>query len=584
MELTAEERAQASTPDQLWTQGGTPTDPVLTAKFPGPQYGFGALRCATDNLNGDNVEYIFFPAGVTHVFCYGLYVEPPPTAGTITIQKRVVDAPPGDDTSFPFTGNISYDPNGFTLANGGSVDFYRAGGSTWDVTEGTVQNFRLSSIDCTAVAPDGTPGDSTSTISGGTAAIHLVAGDHVTCVYTNQYVPPQGGLTVRKVTTGGVGTFPFVVTYPSGRHQLLRAKTRQPNVPVDAEPGLPALAPGQYSVRELLPPALDGRWTLTRVQCKVQTAGGGVPNPVHVEVRSGENTTCTFTNHFVPDGAIAIDKITHGGIGVSNFLIQSRAEPPVEYVQHARTTAPGVAAPAVPGSPADATNRIALGRYSIIEQLPPSTPAGGWSLTSVTCNGVLEPFDQGTVNVALTHRVPRTHCVFTDAFTSHPIPPPTPPPGPPEPPTPPPNPPVGPTPPAPIYALSDLAVTKQATHAVVRVGQSVTYKITIRNLGPDAAQRVALADRPHPPAMIDVVHAPNGARCSVTGTIICQLGTIKAGAHVIVTVTMRPISASRAFVNRAVVGTATVERTLANNMASATVRVLAPPPPPPGRG
>ena len=71
IELTPQERAQANQASQLWAQGGTPTDPVLAQKFPGPQYGFGGLRCATDNLNGDNVEYIFFPTGVQHVFCYG---------------------------------------------------------------------------------------------------------------------------------------------------------------------------------------------------------------------------------------------------------------------------------------------------------------------------------------------------------------------------------------------------------------------------------------------------------------------------------------------------------------------------------
>ena len=101
IQLTSQERAQASQASQLWAQGGTPTDPDLAQKFPGPAYGFGGLRCATDNLNGDNVEYVFFPTGVRHVFCYGLYVTPPPTSGTITIQKQVTGAPAGDNPRFP---------------------------------------------------------------------------------------------------------------------------------------------------------------------------------------------------------------------------------------------------------------------------------------------------------------------------------------------------------------------------------------------------------------------------------------------------------------------------------------------------
>ena len=171
IELSSQEVKQAQTPDQLWAQGGTPDDPVLDQRYPG-QYGFGALRCAIDALNGDNVEFIFFPDGVHHVFCYGLYVQPPPTSGTITIVKKVHDAPAGDNPSFPFSGDISYDLNGFQLRDRESKDFYRAGGSTWTVTEGDVANYRLDGIVCTAVnAADG-PGLTTFTVTGPTAQIH----------------------------------------------------------------------------------------------------------------------------------------------------------------------------------------------------------------------------------------------------------------------------------------------------------------------------------------------------------------------------------------------------------------------------
>ena len=52
-------------------------------------YGFGALRCAIDNLNGDNVEWIGFPSQSTHVFCYYYAVTPPPSAGTIVVRKQL---------------------------------------------------------------------------------------------------------------------------------------------------------------------------------------------------------------------------------------------------------------------------------------------------------------------------------------------------------------------------------------------------------------------------------------------------------------------------------------------------------------
>jgi hypothetical protein len=37
------------------------------------------------------------------VFCYALYVTPPPTAGTITIEKRVTGAPAGHPRTRLFT-------------------------------------------------------------------------------------------------------------------------------------------------------------------------------------------------------------------------------------------------------------------------------------------------------------------------------------------------------------------------------------------------------------------------------------------------------------------------------------------------
>ena len=112
-------------------QGGTPTDPALFGPYPG-QYGFAALRCAVDNLNGDNVEWIAYPTGGRHVFCYAYYVTPPPTSGTIVVTKAVqpleAGAPPSG--TFRFDGNVSYtDDNTFSLtasvAQPGSISFVR---------------------------------------------------------------------------------------------------------------------------------------------------------------------------------------------------------------------------------------------------------------------------------------------------------------------------------------------------------------------------------------------------------------------------------------------------------------------------
>jgi hypothetical protein len=74
--LTPQQAQLAATASSLWAQGGVPGDPVQDVAHPG-EYGFGALRCGIDALNGDNVEWIAYPTGARHVFCYAYYVHPP---------------------------------------------------------------------------------------------------------------------------------------------------------------------------------------------------------------------------------------------------------------------------------------------------------------------------------------------------------------------------------------------------------------------------------------------------------------------------------------------------------------------------
>jgi choice-of-anchor A domain-containing protein len=586
IELTPQERAQASSPDQLWAQGGTATDPVLAQKFPGPEYAFGTLRCAVDNLNGDNVEYIFFPAGVRHVFCYGLYVKPPPTSGTITIEKHVSGAPPGGAPLFSFNGSISFDPDGFQLAASGSQDFFRAGGSTWTVTESATPNYQLKDLSCSAQAPGGGPGSSAVDVSRATAAIHLVGGEHVTCVYTDRYVPPPGGLTILKVSRGGVGQFAYTVTPVSGHGAVhhAHAATTEPDVVVDAQPSPLSLSPGRYRIRERAPDSSAGRWHRRSVDCNGATRSAA--RPVEVKVASGQAVACTFVNAFVPRGSISISKITEGATGTATFLVTPMRGAPAQYLQTVTTTATGVAAIAVPHTAADAIDRLRLGSYRIVEQLPASSPAGAWTLMAVDCNGTLEPFAQGTANVTLTTAHPHAHCLYIDTFSA------TPPPPPPEPQNPPPvvsppNPPppeVGPEPifpdipDRPEYHLSDLVVTKHPSAPIVTRGDVVGYQITIKNRGPDPAQRVVLGDKELGAAIVLKAHTSAGP-CHLRPDITCQLGTIDRGQTVTVTVRVRVETRASTLTDIAVAGTATQDQTFAHNVARATIRVITPPPP-----
>ncbi len=204
-ELSTEEAALATRSSSLWIQGGTPDDPILNKTFPG-QFGFGALRCAIDNLNGDNVEWIQFPAGTTHVFCYAYYVRPPPTSGTIIIRKQLV---PGatDTKAFGFVGNVSYNPGGvfnLSVVKGvpAETTFFRAATTSadpWTAQEKVPDGWKLADLQCTGASPV-TIDKTTAKVS-----IALLAHDTVTCTFTDQLIPPPGQLLLSKITRGASG-------------------------------------------------------------------------------------------------------------------------------------------------------------------------------------------------------------------------------------------------------------------------------------------------------------------------------------------------------------------------------------------
>ena len=152
------------------------------------------------------------------------------------------------------------------------MDFFRAGQATgsrsWTVTEGAVTNYgdvgrvhggrrrRQSGEEHGGRRRERRP---TST---------WWPSEHVTCVYTNTYVPPPGGLVIQKVTRGGVGTFDYTVNpRPGGEAHDVSATTTDPGVPATAEPSLDSLAPGTYKISEKAPDSEAGHWRAVSVNC-----------------------------------------------------------------------------------------------------------------------------------------------------------------------------------------------------------------------------------------------------------------------------------------------------------------------------
>jgi uncharacterized repeat protein (TIGR01451 family) len=578
-ELNQDEQDAASH-HGLWIQGGTVDDPVLDKLYPGT-YGFGALRCAVDNLNGDNVETVDFPSGSRHVFCYAYYVIPPPSSGTLIIRKEVRNAPNASE-SFVMGGNISYDPSGtFSLnVNNGqpaSQTFFRAdtsgGAPPWTVQEQPTGGWALLNLACTH-------GASTVTIdrAAGKATIDLAAGDTVTCTYTNAPAPTAGAVIVRKITRGGVGTFPFTVTPTGGGSSVTRSITTK-TAGVAAASTPIKLKAGTYNITEGTPNGGDASWKQTGLVCNGKTSDGTVT------ISAARGAVCTFTNTFTPPGSIEVREVTRGGVATAGYGISPRLNPdgtraaPVQYDKIARTKAENTPAAGV----GQVTTGIPYGLYTIVQTQPHSSALGTWLLESVSCGGKLVPFAQGTALVRINPRRPRVVCTFTNVLSRNlsvvtptiptvpPIAPPTSPPAPGTTAPPgvviPPTSPPGQTPGVPGGPTANLVVTKHADQTTAKVGDIVTYEITVRNTGQVDAPNVVVVDAPAGKPQLSSSH-PSQGTCRFGLPLVCQLGTIDAGHSATVRVRLQVIQVGTVR-NLAVVGSGATESRLSDNVALA---------------
>ena len=576
IELTKEQAERAADDNSLWIQGGTTADPILDDQYPG-QYGFGALRCAIDNLNGDNVEWIAYPSGTEHVFCYAYYVRPPPTSGTVIVRKEVKE-PEGLSQTFEFQGNLTYNVSGrFDLTaqagNPASETFYRGAttgpggtGSPWTVREIVPAGWTLEDLSC--VSEEGT---STTGVAGAQAVIDLAAEDTVTCTYTNAFRVPAGRLLIAKVTRGATGIFDFDIFPPgSGDPLEARAETRRPGLPVLARPSPLEVSPGLYRIREDLPESRRGSWRLEDVWCT--GTGRQPPGDVTVRVRDQAGAGCFFRNRFIPRGGLIIDKTTSGGVGSFDYAITPLRD--LETVYHQSATTTKALRPV--RAKGDSTRNIALGAY-VIQELAPEVEDGVWALGLVVCDGRIQAPIEGRVVVRLTTRNPVKRCIFLNLFTPDPPDPPDPPgPGPGPTPDPGPDPP-GPNP-APHLPDPDLVISKQADRPVAAPGERLSYTVTVRNRGPVAAEDVVLGEAPDGGEAYASVSGPGSKRCGrhvVLGrnAVVCRVGDLAAGASRTLHFETRVTGGKDILNNVAVVGSATPETTARNNVAVARVRV-----------
>ena len=193
---------------------------------------------------------------------------PPPTTGTITVNKVKNGPVASVSTPFSFTSNIpgyaNFSVNIGPLATAGSSTLtnvpFNASGGTYTITE-TTTGWITTGSPCTVTVSATNP--------------------NPTCSVVNSPTPPaQGTLKIIKTTTGGDGTFEFTVfPTPSAMSVTTVDGTSSNNNPPDTL----NLSPGVYSIDETIP----NGWDLTTSNCT-----NGTPNAAVIV--ANQTTTCTF--------------------------------------------------------------------------------------------------------------------------------------------------------------------------------------------------------------------------------------------------------------------------------------------------
>ncbi len=298
---------------------------------------------------------------------------PPPTTGTITVNKVKNGPVASVSTPFSFTSNIpgyaNFSVNIGPLATAGSSTLtnvpFNASGGTYTITE-TTTGWITTGSPCTVTVSATNP--------------------NPTCSVVNSPTPPSpttGTITINKTKNGLVAstTTPFGFSIASTSSAFSGY-----NFSVYVGPGSTTGATtitvpyGTYTITET-----TTGWITTGSPCTV-TVSATNPNP-----------TCSVVNSPTPpaQGTLKIIKTTTGGDGTFEFTVFPT--PSAMSV----TTVDGTSSN---NNPPDTLN-LSPGVYSIDETIP-----NGWDLTTSNCTN-------GTPNAAVIVANQTTTCTFKDEKT-----------------------------------------------------------------------------------------------------------------------------------------------------------------------
>jgi large repetitive protein len=122
---------------------------------------------------------------------------------------------------------------------------------------------------------------------------------------------------------------------------------------------------------------------------------------------------------------------------------------------------------------------------------------------------------------------------------------------------------------------ADLQIRKVADQKTVKIGERVTYTITLTNLGPDAATDIVFGDPM--PDQLNLVSSTCG-----DVSAFCTVASLESGASVTLAVVATPISnlarSERRVTNSAFIAeSSSTDPNAANDVASVKVRVVGSP-------
>ncbi|MCP4358769.1 MAG: DUF11 domain-containing protein [Chloroflexi bacterium] len=122
-----------------------------------------------------------------------------------------------------------------------------------------------------------------------------------------------------------------------------------------------------------------------------------------------------------------------------------------------------------------------------------------------------------------------------------------------------------------VSTLADLRLTMDSSHTTVAAGETVSYLLTVKNLGPSLAQGVIVSDPP-PAGLVLQSATPSQGSCDTAGGIAaCNLGNLAVQTEATVQIIMT--AGSGTVTNQATAGATTPDSNVTNNTASATLEI-----------